>query len=156
MQYYTHMMHMRLYDTSIVLRLICVFTISFALNFVWEHLHSLLYVHYQGGPITDAILFRATLGDALFITALSIPFYRIRFLSKRVWIVIPVAILGAICLELFALSTERWAYSNLMPLVPYIKTGLTPTIQLGLLGYISLKISSAWIEKTPPSTLGGV
>jgi hypothetical protein len=118
-----------------------VFTVSFALNFVWEHLHSVLYVHYKGGPITDFILFRATLGDALFITALSIPFFRIPFLYARLWLVIPLAVLGAVALELFATSTGRWAYTEMMPLVPLIGTGLTPTIQLGLLGYITFLVA---------------
>jgi hypothetical protein len=128
-------------DSTTLIRLCVVFAISFALNFVWEHLHSVLYVHYKGGPITDFILFRATLGDALFLTALSIPFFRIPFLNARLWLVIPLAVLGAIALELFATSTGRWAYTDMMPLIPLIGTGLTPTIQLGLLGYITFLIA---------------
>ena len=132
---------MRIADSKTLLRLCVVFAISFAFNFVWEHLHWVLYAHYQGRPITDLVLFRATLGDAIFITALSIPFFRMPFLGRHLWIVIPIGVACAITLELFATSTGRWAYTEMMPLIPLVGTGLTPTIQLGLLGYITFLIT---------------
>ena len=128
---------MRFADLETVRRLCLIFAISFALNFVWEHLHSVLYVHYRGGPITDFVLLRATLGDALFITALSVPFFRISFLERHVWLVIPAAIASATLLELFAISMGRWAYAEGMPLIPFLGTGLTPTVQLAITGYIA-------------------
>ncbi len=131
---------MQVHDTDTSLRLLAIFCISFALNFVWEHFHSVLYAHYQGGLITNAILFKATLGDALFTTALSIPFSRINYLQRNLWLIIPIGMFCAIALELFALSTGRWAYNDFMPLIPLLQTGLTPTIQLGLLGYISVRV----------------
>lgn len=128
---------MKIGDQQTLIRLAGIFIVSFVLNFVWEHMHSVLYVHYKGGPITDFILFRATLGDALFITAMSIPFFRISVLRQNLWLYIPLAIACAAFLELFALSTGRWEYTDLMPLVPFIKTGLSPTLQLGILGYLT-------------------
>lgn len=129
---------MKLHDTETTLRLVIILTIAFALNIVWEYLHSPLYTHYQDEPITNLVLLKAALGDALFITALSIPFYRVVYLNKNLWLIIPAGVAAAIVFELFALSTHRWAYSSLMPLVPLIEIGLTPTIQLGLLGYLSV------------------
>ena len=45
-------------------------------------------------------------------------------------------IVVAVLIELWALQTGRWAYTGAMPLVPFLGAGLTPTIQLGFLGYV--------------------
>ncbi len=46
---------------------ILVFVYAFGLNLIWENLHSFLYVHYKQGPITEFILVRAAISDALII-----------------------------------------------------------------------------------------
>ena len=53
-------------------------------------------------------------------------------------ILILVAI--SIIIEHFALSAGRWAYNDFMPIIPFLSVGLTPTIELGLLGYLSFKL----------------
>jgi hypothetical protein len=117
-----------------------IFLVSFFLNFIWENLHSLLYAGYQGGTITEFILFRASLGDAVMITLLALPFFFISALKKRDWLIIVLGVLVAILIEWYALSSGRWAYNEYMPLIPFLNIGLTPTIQLGLLGYFSYRI----------------
>ena len=121
--------------------IVLVFIISFFLNLVWENLHSLLYENYQGGAITQFILLRATLSDAIYITVVAFIF--ILFKSKKIgmFVVVFALLLVSIFIEKWALETSRWAYSELMPLLPFLNTGLTPTIQLALTGYLSLKIS---------------
>lgn len=114
-----------------------IFMLAFALNYAWEHLHSVLYANYQGGPITEFILARATLADAAMITLITLPFFLSERLARRSWLVIVIGILVAVGIEEHALATGRWAYNALMPLVPIIHTGLTPTIQLGATGLIS-------------------
>ena len=52
--------------------LIFVFIIAFILNVAWEHLHSLLHVHYKGGDITNIILLRAAFFDAAVITLVAV------------------------------------------------------------------------------------
>ena len=123
---------------GMIKRLLLVFIIALILNFLWEELHSVLYVQHQNGPVTNFVLFRAALFDALIITLLAIPFLKFEFLAKRLWIFVILAVLFSIGLELFAIKTNRWEYSPNMPLVPFLNTGLTPTIQLGLLGYGTL------------------
>jgi hypothetical protein len=116
-------------------QLIIVFVLAFIGNFVWEHLHSVLYVHYQGGVITNAILLRAAIFDAFVITLFAIPMLFISYLRKRLWVAFVVGVAFAICLEWFALATARWEYTSAMPIIPLIHTGLTPTIQLGLIAW---------------------
>ena len=114
-----------------------IFFLSFVLNLVWENLHSFLYVDYMGGKITEFILVRASVGDAVIITLLSLPFMYIPLLRRKSWFFIFVGIFISIVIEWYALNTGRWAYNEYMPIIPILGVGLTPTIQLGLLGYLS-------------------
>src|SRR3989344_2342210 len=119
-----------------------IFLLSFILNVVWENLHSFLYVGYMGGKITEFILLRASVGDAVIITILSLPFIFIPSLKGKSWLIIFVGVLISIFIELYALDTGRWAYNEYMPIIPILSIGLTPTIQLGLLGYLSYFVFS--------------
>lgn len=121
-------------------RLATVFIMAFAANLVWENLHANLYVAYQGGAITEFILLRATLVDAAIITAMAAIFWRFEFLNKRLWLAFVTGIIISTGIELWALSTGRWSYNELMPLIPLLNIGLTPTIQLGLIAYGIFKI----------------
>ena len=114
-----------------------IFLLSFILNIVWENLHSLLYAGYMGGKITEFILLRASLGDAVIITILSLPFVFIPSFKRKAWLIIFIGVLVSIFIELYALNTGRWIYNEYMPIIPILGIGLTPTIQLGLLGYLS-------------------
>lgn len=109
-----------------------IFLWAFLLNMLWEKIHSQLYVHYKGGEITDAILFRAALFDAAIIALVG--FFVIRNYLK-LWQAAGILVLFAIGLEWFALATNRWAYNEYMPIIPFITTGLTPTVQLATIWY---------------------
>lgn len=127
---------------KIVSSILFIFVVSFVLNLIWENLHARLYVHYKHGPITEWILIHATLADALFITALGVCFLFIPYLHERLWVSLIAGTVLAIGIEWWALSTDRWAYGPFMPIIPLIHTGLTPTIQLGLLSFGTLYIAS--------------
>lgn len=133
-------------------KLFIVFIAAFFLNWVWEELHSVLYIHYQGGAITAIHLLRAAFVDATFIVAAAAVFFSFQALRQRLWLIVPLGVAAAIVLEWFALSTGRWSYNELMPIIPVLKTGLTPTIQLGFTGYIAFKLSEVFAKKktAPP------
>ena len=116
-----------------------IFLTAFVLNLVWENLHSYLYIHYKAGEITQFILLRATLFDAVFIALLAILFIKFAYFRDRKWYALPIGIFIAILIEISALKTGRWAYNEFMPIVPLINTGLTPTVQLGVLSYLIFK-----------------
>lgn len=120
-------------------KIFLIFLLSFILNLIWENLHSLLYVGYMGGKITEFILLRASVADAVIITLISIPFVFIPRLKRKSWLIIFIGVLVAIFIELWALNTGRWAYNGYMPIIPILGVGLTPAIQLGLLGYLSYR-----------------
>jgi hypothetical protein len=95
----------------------------------------------MGKSITQFILFHATLGDAIMITVISLPFIFLTTFKKYDWLIIPIGIIIGISIEWYALGVGRWSYNEYMPIIPLLKVGLTPTIQLGLLGYLSKKVS---------------
>lgn len=121
-------------------RIFLIFVISFVLNAIWENLHSVFYAGYMGGNITEFILMRAALADAIIITIITLPFVFFLSFKKRSWIIIFLGFIVSILIEYYALGTSRWAYNSLMPMIPLLGIGLTPTVQLGLLGYISFKL----------------
>ena len=110
------------------------------LNAIWESLHAFLYDNYMGGEITKFILVRASLFDAILITAILLLVINLPLLKNKTWVIIIVGLVVAVANEWYGLGTSRWAYNELMPIMPIIKTGLTPTLQLGILGYITYKI----------------
>lgn len=121
-------------------KLSTIFFLALILNIIWENLHSLFYDNYMGGKITEFILVRASLFDAIVITIILIPFIYYPFFKNKVWLIFIIGIIFAIFNEWYGLGTDRWLYNELMPIIPVIETGITPTIQLGLLGYVSYKI----------------
>lgn len=123
--------------TTLMYKIFLIFPLSFILNLIWENLHSLLYFGYMGGKITELILVRASIFDAVIISLISLPFVCIPRLRQKSWLTIFIGVLVAIFIELHALNTGRWAYNEYMPIVPILGVGLTPVIQLGLLGYLS-------------------
>ena len=113
-------------------RLLAIFGTALTLNLAWEHLHAPLYAGYQGGAITEFILLRASLGDAVIITGGALLFLYVPYFKKHRWLVWPLGLWVAVAIELFALYTGRWAYGPAMPLVFGI--GLTPLVQLATTG----------------------
>lgn len=122
------------------MRLGYVFAVAFVLNFAWEHVHAPLYAAYKSGPITEWILLRATLADALIITVLAAAYLFIPFLHKRLYLIVAALAVVAVCIEWWALATGRWAYGPHMPLIPLLNVGLTPAVQLAVLGYAAFVI----------------
>lgn len=112
-----------------------IFLFALVTNFIWENLHASLYGGYQGGEITEFILTRASFWDAVIIVFILLPFLYFDFLAKRLWIIFVIGFAIAVAIEWYALSTNRWSYNEFMPIIPFLETGLTPTIQLGFLAY---------------------
>ena len=121
-----------------------IFLLSFILNVVWENLHSFFYVGYMGGTITEFILLRASLFDALVITGIALPFLFLPFLKNKQWLILIIGTGIAVFNEWYGLGTGRWVYNSLMPIVPFFEVGLTPMLQLGVLGYLTILIQDTF------------
>lgn len=120
-----------------MLSVITIFLVALVLNFLWENIHSHLYDNYKGGRITQFILFRASLFDALLISIIVSPFIFLESTIQYNWIIIVIGFIVAVFNEWYGLNTKRWKYKPSMPIIPILNVGITPAIQLAILGYAS-------------------
>ena len=117
-------------------KLLKIFVYAFALNLIWENIHSTLYFLPSGDPITQWMLLRATFFDALFIASMGVVFLLMPYFRRHLWYSLVFGFMVAVIVEWQALNAGDWAYKQTMPILPILNTGLTPTIQLGLLAYV--------------------
>ena len=118
------------------------FVLAFVINLIWENAHGFLYLNYKGGEITEFILLRASLADAaILLTSVLI---LNKFLPKKIFITtfLLTQIIIAVAIEKFALGQGRWVYSQAMPIIPFLKTGLMPTVQLAITGLLVKRVTS--------------
>lgn len=126
-------------------KLSLVFILAFIMNWLWEIAHSALYLNYRSKPITAVVLFRAAVFDAIIILALIVLSQKVK-MNKPLFVALGGLFL-AIIIEIWALQTDRWIYRPEMPIIPIIKIGLTPAIQLAITGFCVSK----FLEKILPS-----
>lgn len=124
---------------------------AFLLNFVWEMLQTPLFAwmpHLPHWPMT-LICLRATLGD---VGIAIVAFVAGASTDKRLsWFEAPskhanaayiaAGIFLTAVFELHAIGTGRWAYSQLMPTLPWIGIGLAPLLQWIILPPIALYLT---------------
>lgn len=115
--------------------------IAFILHFIWEYTQAPLF---QGYESFSAHFFTCLLGVAGDVVITLCVYLSIGFLKNDFnWIsalnkkdVVVIALIGffiAVGIEWRALLFGRWAYTSAMPLIPYIKVGLTPILQMTFL-----------------------
>ncbi len=130
--------------------------IGFILNFIWEISQSGLYEpHFQGTLDFILVRLRATLGDVAILLAIyfiAILAYRDKKLAvkEKTSPYAFAAFLGfifSVGIERYALSTGRWAYNSLMPIIPYINAGLAPILQLMTIAPLSLFFAKIFFSK---------
>ena len=120
-------------------KIIALFTVAFLINWIWEILHSKLYIHYQNGEITNFILFQAAVLDGLIILLIVLVALRIKINPGK--FVLLAGLITAIFIEIWPAQTGRWAYNDPMPIIPFLKVGLTPVIQLSLTDYLAQRLT---------------
>ena len=117
-----------------------IFLVSLALNWPWEIWHSRWYTDVNGGEVTQLILFRSAVADAILITLFGLLFLYSLYFRQRIWWSIIFGVVVAVLIEVTALHYGLWGYKASMALVPWLGVGITPTIQLGLLSFITYSL----------------
>ncbi len=123
---------------SIIKILFIIALFAFLFNLAWEVMHSPLYKTVTDMSVQEYIprILRASLGDIVMILII---FIFISIINKSItWklnknnvtLSIISGIIIAIAFELFAQYTNRFAYNSAMPIIPIIKVGLTPVLQM--------------------------
>ena len=129
--------------------------VTFVLHLLWERSHIGLYRAYEQLEGKLPVFIFATLGDVaytigayLFIAALKAEFFWYRSMSLLdVTLLVLVGIAMALFVEYKALALNRWAYTDAMPMIPYLHVGLSPIIQMAVLLPASI-ITTRLIEKS--------
>ena len=127
--------------------LLRLFIVAVGINFIWEMAQMPLY---RNMPFDDPqswwFCFRASLGDGVIVmiiwaigAALFRAYHWYRPLGR---LGAPVLLLSgaviAVAIEIHAISAGRWAYSELMPIVPAVGVGASPFVQLLILPWLSM------------------
>lgn len=137
-----------------------ILAIGFLVNLLWENAQAFLYVGYRGFIEHFWICFVASVIDALVILLVYLVLalvYKDIYWPRHYTIVryAVVALIGgalAVGFEIWALEKEEWAYTALMPVVPGLKVGLSPLIQLIVLPVITYYTSMRGLNR--PDTNG--
>ncbi|PIT93260.1 MAG: hypothetical protein COU06_01000 [Candidatus Harrisonbacteria bacterium CG10_big_fil_rev_8_21_14_0_10_38_8] len=115
--------------------------ISFLLHITWENIHAPLYLDYSSFSEHFPACFWATIGDVVFTLAIYLlisliknEFSWIKNLNKKdIFVIAIIGFFLATGIEWRALLLEKWSYSPAMPIIPVLKVGLTPILQMTLL-----------------------
>jgi hypothetical protein len=136
------------------------FVSSFVLHLIWENVQMPLFESGEA-PFWDTFtmcLWATATGDMLFMLTL---YLTVALIHRGVWWscdrstyshpatwIVPVilGVLLAVSFELWAVhATDRWVYSS-MPIIPVIKVGLTPVLQMILIP-LATTACACWLTK---------
>ena len=135
---------------SAIIRLLAIYAAALGINYLWEMAQMPLY---QNMPFDDIsaylICLRASFGDAnitIIIFGIGLLLFKSWYWPKKLTILKAAYLVvsggvTAIGIELIALNRGSWTYTQLMPLIPVLRIGLVPLVQLMILPYLSYLIS---------------
>lgn len=131
------------------------FTVSFLLHFVWEMWQIPFFLEMADAPHSEVVglCTKAAVGDAVMAT---IAYIMGALIARRVnWLLVPkmrpllmyfaTGLVFTVILEYRATEiADRWQYSELMPRLPLLNTGLIPLLQWVLLPLVTLYFSQVF------------
>jgi hypothetical protein len=131
--------------------------LAFVLHLSWEMAQMSFYRGVADGAWWASVpsCSRAALFDAAVSLAIVASFRPV--LKRRPsgpWLWVGMMVVGAalaIAIEKIGIQRGRWAYAEGMPLVPWFRVGLLPTLQMMLIPWVSLWVSA----KNQDSDVGG-
>lgn len=133
-----------------ILYILVLLIISFSLHLIWENLHVPLYTIYENFSQSFWLCFQSTIGDVW-----------ITFLFAIFWLLVKkdfpnskedyffLALFGlfiAIMIEQRALLEHKWAYTSMMPIIPFFPSGLSPILQMTALLPLSFYLANKIIK----------
>ena len=125
--------------------------IAFLLHVVWENSQAPLFAGYSSLGQHFPMCLWATIGDVVFtlsvyfgISLLKNDFGWIMRLNGRdIAVITVIGFFWAIGIEWRALLFGKWNYADAMPIVPYLRVGLAPVLQMTLLLPLSFYLAKS-------------
>ena len=134
-------------DTGFPCFIMLFSAIAFGLHFAWEYVQCApFFRHIQNPPNLDAMI-SATLGDILMIWLVflvmvvghqSFTWFNGPWNLGSTLSIVGLSLFLAVLVELWAIRTERWAYTENNPLVPILGISILPLMQMALINPISM------------------
>lgn len=138
---------------SVLRAMLAIFIVAWFLNFTWESFHGpFLYrmgehlgivTHQKFVPIIAWVSVKDAALVLVFYAVFGAIYRDILWVNQatlnRLSLLLGLGVVTAAGIEYHAITTGRWMYSDLMPLVFGI--GLSPLLQLGVTGALSVKIA---------------
>lgn len=118
--------------------------LAFVFNFIWEVAQGPLYKGYEYDWQHISFCALASVADMLMVLILLFLFGLIynnvfwtkNFTTFRVVILMLAGGVGAIIAEVWHSSRGDWAYTESMPLIPWVEVGISPVLQFTILPLI--------------------
>lgn len=125
--------------------------IAFVLNWIWEIGQIFAYSETAEKSVREMLFFCTLAGAIDALTILGICGAAKMFFRLRDWkFYLTTVLLGALCAVIFekiAFTFGWWNYSEQMPVVPFVGTGLLPFMQLTILAPLSIWLAARWRER---------
>ena len=110
--------------------------VAFLLHVVWENAQAPLYTGYQSFSQHFSICLIGSLGDVIITRSVLAFMWLLKKDVAKTTDFVALAIIGfvvAVVIEQHALLTSKWSYALAMPIIPILKVGLAPVLQMTLL-----------------------
>lgn len=142
--------------------IVALLVVAVLVNYIWELLQSPFYAGMQINARTFGHCFLASLGDG--VTVLFIYFLDWLAFRRRDRIGLPARwrlatmlstgfVVGAIIEWIGVYALHRWSYNDSMPMLPVMRIGLIPVLQMVILPpIIFLMVGNWWISRQSGST----
>lgn len=129
--------------------------ISFVLHSIWENMQAPLFQGYVSFVAHLPACTLGTVGDVVITVVIYFMVavlkndcnWIVKLRTRDMYILAVVGFCIAIGIEWRALLLGRWAYGDLMPILPYVRVGLAPVIQMTFLLPLSLYLTKRIVAR---------
>ncbi len=131
--------------------------LSFIFHFAWEWLQCGPFFTHRASQATPLSMVMATLGDVLMTYVILGGAFFIKNLTqhfsprfpnvKMLHYIELISFIFAVCVEKYALATNRWAYTDINPIIPILEVSALPVLQMMLLTPVILYLSTVVFRK---------
>lgn len=134
----------------------CFCALGFLLHLIWEYFQCGPYFLHLQNPASFSAMIKATLGDLIMMVIVYL-FLSVIFRSfswfQRTWncqvitAIITSSVVLAIIVEIWAIKSGRWAYTDKNLLIPILGVSIFPVLQMALINPIAMYCSHQALRK---------